>query len=171
MSLRGYKRKSAPAPWATEPALGGKPVTSVLRDGVLYETYIGDPLAKFKLAAARRSRPRRRSRRMSRLMAYYNEVVKPEYLEANPLCAVHYDHHHPADQIHHTHGKAGTLMLDKRFFKGVCAGGHAFIQDEPAAARRAGLLCPRGQWNHAPEDAETRRLRALMRDIANGHRP
>ena len=119
----------------------------------------------------RRSRVRPRSRRMTKLMAYYNGVVKPQFLEANPRCAVHRDDHHAATQIHHKFGRASTLLLDARFFKGVCSAGHAFITAEPAAARRAGLLCAAGDWNTPPNDAETMRLKQLMREITNGHQP
>jgi hypothetical protein len=103
---------------------------------------------------------------MTKLMVYYNRIVKPTFLLAHPNCAVHQDNNaHPADQIHHSRGRSGTLLIDGRFFKGVCLSGHEFIADHPDMARRLGLLAQRGDWGRAPDDAETRRLKSLIQDL------
>lgn len=105
-----------------------------------------------------------RSRKMTKLMVYYNEL-KAKHLLKFPKCEVHPDF--PADQIHHTRGRAGTLLIDVRFFKSVGMSGHCFINDEPNKARAAGLLCAKGDWNKAPEDAETARLKNLIQDLTH----
>jgi len=52
----------------------------------------------------------------------------------------------PPEHVHHTKGRAGLLLFDVRFFKAVCAECHRFIGDNPAEARRLGLLCAEGEW-------------------------
>jgi hypothetical protein len=148
VSLKGYVKKGKPALWVT------------MRKGkVVAEVRPSKPL--------RRSRVRPRSKRMAKLMAYYKSL-KAQFLLDHPLCAVHrrdVGNVHHADQIHHSRGRVGTLLLDIRFYKGVCAAGHDLIGEHPDLARGAGLLCVKGDWNKAPDDAETRRLRELMREL------
>lgn len=109
---------------------------------------------------------RRRSRKMTRLMGYYL-VLKAEYLAEHRYCVVHTEgKRHRADQIHHKRGRTGTLLIDKRFWAGVCDCGHIFINDEPAMARRAGLLCEPGEWNTPPDDQETARLRGIIAELS-----
>lgn len=59
-------------------------------------------------------------------------------------------------------GRAGTLLIDVRFWKAVSREAHDWIQAHPVEARAEGLLCGPGEWNVAPRDAETARLRALL---------
>lgn len=104
---------------------------------------------------------------MAKVMAFYNNVVKPEFLRANPICAVHADGKVKclADQIHHVRGRLATLLIDTRFFKGVCLCGHQFIDQNRELTRECGLLCDKGDWNKAPEDEETRVIREIIKDI------
>ena len=60
---------------------------------------------------------------------------------------------HLCEDVHHTRGRAGTLLLDERFWLPVCRGAHRFIQENPAEARRLGLLCGVGQWNTPVKEA------------------
>lgn len=110
---------------------------------------------------ARRS-ARRRSKRMAKLMAYYRER-KASFLNAYPKCAVYKWEF--ANQIHHIRGRAGTLLLDERFWIAVSISGHALIHDDIERARRMLYICPRGEWNTPPEDAETARLRLLIKEL------
>lgn len=82
------------------------------------------------------------------------------FLKENTDCAV-FDG--PANQVHHRRGRLRTLLLDQRFWIAVSAAGHEWINAHPALARERGLLCDPGQWNTAPIDEETGRLRQLMR--------
>lgn len=68
---------------------------------------------------------------------------------------------------HHTRGKAGTLYIDKRFFKPVSRKGHEWIQSHPVQARAMGLLCEIGQWNSPPKDAVTDNLKNQILDEIN----
>lgn len=108
---------------------------------------------------------RRRSRRMTKLMQFYN-LKKIVFLARQPQCAVHKDAFKcEATQIHHSRGRLLTLLLDTRYWKGVCQAGHDWIQCDPKDARELGVLCARGDWNRAPADDETKRLRELMKEI------
>jgi hypothetical protein len=108
---------------------------------------------------------------MTKLMKYYNEL-KAEFLAENPRCLFHIQEREirpgfrcQATQNHHSRGRVGTLLIDKRFFKGICDCGHHFVGDNPEMAREMGLLCKKGDWNRAPEDAETRRLRNIIKEL------
>jgi len=109
-----------------------------------------------------RKKIRGRSNRMQRLMIYYNQR-RHEYMALHPNCSMHGNCH--ATQIHHQRGRSGTLLLDERFWKPVCAAAHALIQEHPDIARRTGLLCQRGDWNRPPDDAQTARLKQLITEL------
>lgn len=110
------------------------------------------------LRPAPRARIKSRSKVMRGKMAYYN-IRKRVFLEAHPSCdACHklagaittsypiQKAVHPATEIHHLRGRAGKLLLDERFWVGVCADAHRFIHDRPEVARKAGLLAQPGEW-------------------------
>ena len=52
-----------------------------------------------------------------------------------------------ARDVHHSRGRAGTLLLDWRYFKGVCRCCHDWIGENPTEARAEGFLCAAGLWN------------------------
>lgn len=52
-----------------------------------------------------------------------------------------------AVDLHHTRGRAGSLLTDWRFFMALCRHCHNWIQDNPAEARHAGLIAGPGEWN------------------------
>ena len=52
-----------------------------------------------------------------------------------------------ADEVHHSRGRAGDLLLDWRHWRAVCRRHHNWIGDHPAEARAFGLLCQPGLWN------------------------
>lgn len=49
--------------------------------------------------------------------------------------------------VHHTRGRAGTLLLDSRHWRALCRECHDWVGENPAEARLLGLLCPAGLWN------------------------
>ena len=110
------------------------------------------------LRPAPRARIKSRSKVMRGKMAYYN-IRKRVFLQANPVCdacdrladesATPYPIRkptHPATEIHHKRGRFGKLLLDERFWVGVCSPAHRFIHDNPEIARKAGLLAQPGEW-------------------------
>lgn len=50
-------------------------------------------------------------------------------------------------EIHHTRGRLGSLLMDKRFWMAVSKAGHRYIHSHPAEARRRGWICEAGLWN------------------------
>ncbi len=108
-------------------------------------------------------RIRRVSTNMRKLKTYYREL-RDEFLAAHNVCEVHGDKCAPTE-IHHKRGRTSTLLIDARFFAAVCSGGHAWIHDRIEDARADGLMCEKGTWCQAPEDNETKRLRALIKEI------
>jgi hypothetical protein len=71
--------------------------------------------------------------------------------------------------VHHSRGRVGTLLIDTRFWKAVSRKAHDWIGEHPEEARALGLLCQPGEWNTPPNDAETARLRAVIRGQRNGN--
>ncbi len=49
--------------------------------------------------------------------------------------------------VHHMRGRAGTLLLDRRFWLGVSRAGHDWIGTNMERARDLGFLCEKGLWN------------------------
>lgn len=103
-----------------------------------------------------------RSKVMRGKMAYYN-IRKRVFLEARPQCeACHRladaitssypirKAPHPAADIHHIRGRAGKLLLDERYWIGVCRNAHNLIHANQEIARKAGLLAQRGEWGKQP---------------------
>lgn len=70
-----------------------------------------------------------------------------------------------ANQVHHVRGRLGTLLLDKRFWKGVSMEGHAWIDANRTKAMKLGLLAAKGYWHRWPDDEETRRLKSVILEI------
>lgn len=52
---------------------------------------------------------------------------------------------------HHTRGRAGTLLMDERFWQPVCRRHHDWVAAHPREARDFGLLCQAGLWNTPAE--------------------
>lgn len=115
------------------------------------------------LKAVQRRPVKRVSRKMAKLKAYYYDL-RNEFLAENTVCQVH-GGRCIATEVHHARGRAGSLLIDARFWQAVCSGGHAWIHDKVADARADGHLCRPGSWNHPPRDAETRRLEAIIKEI------
>jgi hypothetical protein len=93
--------------------------------------------------------------------------MRKEFLRINQLCEVYdscatevYDSR--ATDVHHTRGRAGTLLIDQRFWMAVSRKGHRWIDNNKEISRQVGWLCEKGLWNVAPKDAETARLRRLI---------
>lgn len=53
-----------------------------------------------------------------------------------------------ATEIHHKNGRCGRLLLDQRFWIPVSSFGHNWLHAHIAEARKLGLICEQGKWNH-----------------------
>lgn len=88
-------------------------------------------------------------------MAIYN-AINELYICSHPYCeACHLIWpnerrallRHWRDDTHHLLGKDGLLLFDVRHFKSVCRRAHQWIDANPDAARKLGLLADKGDWN------------------------
>lgn len=143
MSLRGYVAKTRRAPWTR-----AFPATVAART------------AKSKRL---RSRSKRQQRRTAAYVREARAFVAAE-VAAGKTCPVvaavpelrnGFKYGHPISaritQVHHTRGRLGPLLMDKRGWRGVSAMGHRWIDANREAARALGFLCQRGDW-HRPFD-------------------
>lgn len=108
---------------------------------------------------------RPRSTRMQKLMAYYRKRVRDWKRCKVCIPCLAWGLIHKCEDNHHIRGKLTTLLIDERFWLPICRHTHEWIKDHPDTARLRGWLCEKGLWNHAPKDAETERLKALIAEI------
>jgi hypothetical protein len=94
----------------------------------------------------------------SRRDEYNREVKKWKALPENLICEFT-GCQSPTRDNHHSRGKVGHLLMDKRFWRHLCREHHNWVGENMAEARTMGLLCETGKWNtpeppdvlHAPE--------------------
>lgn len=102
-------------------------------------------------------KPRRYLRRVSpkrRLLLAQYARLRRKFLHRHPLCQwalENYGTKEPATEVHHTRGRAGSLLLDTRFWKAVSHAGHVEIHNNVPFARELGFFCAPGQWNKPPK--------------------
>ena len=136
--MNHYVKTTKPALWTTTPSGRRQVAKEVERATQRKKT------RQIK-RSAQRTPIRKRSKSLTKRMKdYLNQ--KAVFLAKHPYCMVH-GKPHLATQIHHSRGRVGTLLLDERFWFAVGQSGHAFIHEEPAAARAMGYLCKTGDWN------------------------
>ncbi len=139
-----YKPKTKPAPW-------------VLMRRLPKLDYVLQKSTKSKTFKPIRSATTKRAKELRK----YSADAKV-YLE-NRNCAVHGKLTHewfwdvskiiePATQIHHTHGRMGSLLNYQPWWLACCATCHRWIEDNKAKARALGFLCELGEWNVAPKE-------------------
>ena len=75
-------------------------------------------------------------------------VRRRKFLNLNPWCRANIagctGH---ATDVHHTRGRAGSLLLDERFWIPACRRCHDWIRSNVIEARSRALLCAEGLWN------------------------
>ena len=101
-----------------------------------------------------RKRLRPRSEAAKRRMDLYRPMRNAFLAEHTTCeCAWHDTGHctNRSDDVHHTHGRTGNLLYYFPWWKAVCRKCHERIRVTTDAARAAGLLPPRGEWNEQPD--------------------
>lgn len=53
-------------------------------------------------------------------------------------------------EVHHTRGRVGGLLLEKRFWLGLSKAGHRWVHSNIEKARECGWICDKGLWNTEP---------------------
>lgn len=168
MSLYGYKPKHRKAPWTT-----AFPV-KVVPDKVMPAGVLGIAVAvrkdgRLSAVAIRYKRIRPISKRRQQRSAEYTRKARAFVAAAIargwtcPVVAcipelrygVKYGWpiSNRLNEVHHTRGRAGALLLDERYWLAVSKQGHRWIHEHPAQARNMGWLAQPGEWNTpvAPE--------------------
>lgn len=68
----------------------------------------------------------------------------------------------PATHTHHIRGRLKTLKFDTRFFCHTTFENNLWPHRNPKKAQALGLIAGPGEWNVAPNDAETERIKSWM---------
>lgn len=64
--------------------------------------------------------------------------VRDKFLEENPIC-MYPGCNSREVTLHHSRGRIGSFLSDKRYFKSLCWPHHQHIEQNPALARKLGL--------------------------------
>lgn len=67
-------------------------------------------------------------------------------------------------EVHHVRGRTGTLLIDRRFFNGLCTYCHNTVHIAVRQAQEEGFMAKTGQWDCPPRDSESARLIGLVLD-------
>ena len=70
-------------------------------------------------------------------------------------------------EVHHVRGRTSTLLIDRRWFAGICKECHNFIHQHVKTAKAEGCIAGAGEWCCIPKDTETVRLNGLILDRIN----
>ena len=152
MNTYGYKRKTKPANWLSTPK-GRVVAARNLSDRAAHAEALERSRRERRKAAGQVAG---RSVKMERAMAEYRKerlvfLLEPEHVTCwaceMTVCV-------PArrsEDVHHTRGRAGKLLRDRRYWVALCREHHDRVQREPNWARALGLLPEKGQWNTVPK--------------------
>jgi hypothetical protein len=117
----------------------------------------------------KRTQMRRVSKGQARDNAQYRKRIKA-FIEGFRFCPVMYyvqGSRCRPNQVHHTKGRDGDLLLDERFWMAVCERGHRKINEEPKWAQKCGFRFTKGYGLHDQLEAkicERRRLLDFYKD-------
>lgn len=105
-----------------------------------------------KPAKPPRKRIKAQSKRGKSRMAAYKELRAAWLLlDGHRYCEacwqIEWNYPRPATDVHHLRGRAGSLLLNRRYWLAVCRPCHQWIGANPAKAREYRLIAPVGQWN------------------------
>lgn len=70
-------------------------------------------------------------------------------------------------EVHHVRGRTSTLLIDRRWFAGICKECHKFIHEHVKTAKAEGCIAGPGEWCCVPTDSESARLRHMVLDRIN----
>jgi len=91
--------------------------------------------------------------RKAKMEVYYR--ARERFLRDHPVCGACLTRDmNPgvATQCHHARGRIGRLLLDERFWIGVCEPCHSWIHAHANQARDLGLIAPLAEWNVYPQE-------------------
>ena len=100
-------------------------------------------------------------RQRKRLSRY--ATLKARWLQtyhANGVCECGCGRKPERLDLHHSRGRAGSLLLDWRYWRALARDCHDWVAEQPVEARRRGLLCEPGLWN-VPDETPVPELPAI----------
>lgn len=98
-------------------------------------------------------KPRKRVNAMSEKRRIENREymkLRRVFLKGKPLCPIAlalWGERLPATEIHHIRGRAGSLLVDTRFWLPVSRKGHDWVEANRPEAVKRGWLAGAGDWN------------------------
>jgi len=100
-------------------------------------------------------------------------AMKKQWRQSHALCEVcktRWERRNWATDVHHRRGKAGTLLIDQRYWVPICRPCHDWIDQNRAEARERGWLYDWGLWNSPPTDKITEQLKTMLAEAAGKQR-
>lgn len=86
--------------------------------------------------------PKVSAKQIERLAKY--RKVRDEFMKLHPTCQAKLERCTiKATDTHHSRGRTGDLLTDKRYFKALCRNCHQYIETHPTFAREMGLSANR----------------------------
>lgn len=66
------------------------------------------------------------------------KILRDKFLKENPIC-MYPNCKSNEVTLHHSRGRLGSFLTDKRYFKALCWPHHQHIEQNPALAKKLGL--------------------------------
>jgi hypothetical protein len=158
MSLRGYVRKTRPAPWTTTPAeVAARKERAALKDARDRAGRMAKRLNWKRIAPVSKSRRSalaeyRREARLFVATAVALGCTCPVVDGVPALRERRADNR--LTEVHHVRGRSGGLLLDRRWWLAVSAAGHDWVHTHPAEAAERGWLAGMGEWLKSDKSRE-----------------
>lgn len=159
MSLRGYVRKTRPAPWTTTPAEACRRAKAEGERQALkaFRRYFKRKGYKRRIAPVSKSRRSvlaeyRREARLFVAAAVALGCTCPIVDGVQALRERRADNR--LTEVHHVRGRSGGLLLDRRWWLAVSAAGHDWVHTHPAEAAERGWLAGMGEWLKSDKSRE-----------------
>jgi hypothetical protein len=151
MSLRGYVKKTRPAPWTTTPAEACRRAKAEGERQALkaVRRYFKRKGYKRRIAPVSKSR---RSvlaeyRREARLFVAAAVALGETCPVVDGVPDLHGKFSNALNEVHHVRGRAGAMLLDKAWWLALSKAGHDWVHKHPKHAAERGWLAGMGEWN------------------------
>lgn len=150
MSLRGYKKKGKPAPWlAAFPSQAVKTMAKPEKLAKLRKAI--KPISKKRQVTGKEYREKARAFVAAAIARGETCPVVNAIEDLRESIRYGWPCSNKLSEVHHTRGRAGSLLLDERFWMAASKAGHRFIHENVELAREHGWICEKGLWNKPPK--------------------
>jgi hypothetical protein len=157
MSLRGYVKKTRPAPWTTTPAEACRRAKAEGERQALkaVRRYFKRKGYKRRIAPVSKSRRsvlaeyRREARLFVAAAVALGETCP--VVDGVPELRDGFKYGWPVSnklvEVHHVRGRSGALLMDKTWWMAISKQGHRWVHQHPRQAAERGWLAGMGEWN------------------------